>query len=113
LTLRIDVHLFVHNESTDRVNQALEQLLTQGDAMSAALDKITAEVTETKGIIQSAVTLIEGLAQQIRDLKDDPAALDALTIGVSGTRFWRLSLDTDSKALADAVAANAPTTPTP
>ena len=101
MTLRIDVHLFVHNESTDRVNQALEQLLTQGDAMSAALDKITAEVTETKGIIQSAVALIEGLAQQIRDMKDDPAALDALAD----------SLDTDSKALADAVAANA--TPEP
>ena len=103
MTLRIDVHLFVHNEPTDRVNQALEQLLTQGDAMSAALDKITAEVTETKGIIQSAVALIEGLAQQIRDMKDDPAALDALAD----------SLDTDSKALADAVAANSPAPPTP
>ena len=101
MTLRIDVHLFVHNAPTDRVNQALEQLLTQGDAMSAALDKITAEVTETKGIIQSAVALIEGLAQQIRDLKDDPAALDALAD----------SLDTDSKALADAVAANSPAEP--
>ena len=103
MTVRIDVHLFVHNDADERATQKLDQLLAQGDAMSAALDKITAEVTETKGIIQSAVTLIEGLAQQIRDLKDDPAALDALAD----------SLDTDSKALADAVAANSPAPPTP
>lgn len=69
--------------------------------MSTALTKITNEVTETKGIIQSAVTLIEGLAGQIRDLKDDPAALDALAD----------SLDSDSSALAAAVAANTPAAP--
>ncbi len=100
MILKIEVvNLHVHLELSDRAMQKLDTLLAQGVTMSAALDKITAEVTETKGIIQSAVTLINGLAGQIRDLKDDPAALDALAD----------SLDSDSKALADAVAANSPT----
>ncbi len=98
--LRIEVvNLHVHLELSQRATETLDAILAQGVSMSAALDKITAEVTETKGIIQSAVTLINGLAGQIRDLKDDPAALDALAD----------SLDSDSKALADAVAANSQT----
>ncbi len=103
MTLRIDVHLFVHQESSESATQKLDTLIAQGEIMSAALTKITNEVSETKGIIQSAVTLINGLAGQIRDLKDDPAALDALAD----------SLDADSSALAAAVAANTPAEPAP
>lgn len=46
--------------------------------MSAALDRLEAEVSETKTAIDSAVTLIRGLSQQIRDLKEDPVALENL-----------------------------------
>lgn len=66
--------------------------------MSAQLDKLTTEVAETKTVAASAVTLIEGLAQQIRDLKDDPIALEALAA----------ELDSTTNALAAAVAANTP-----
>ena len=66
--------------------------------MSAQLDKLTTEVSETKTVVASAVTLIEGLAQQIRDLKDDPVALEALAT----------ELDATTNALAAAVAANTP-----
>lgn len=71
--------------------------------MSAQLDTLTNEVAETKTVVQSAVTLIEGLAQQIRDLKDDPAALEALAA----------ELDSTTNALAAAVTANTPAEPPP
>lgn len=70
--------------------------------MSAELERLTTEVTEIGAVVDSAVTLINGLAQQIRDLATDPAALNALAD----------ELDTKANALAAAVAANTPT-PTP
>lgn len=101
MTLRIDVHLYVHQESSDRAIQKLDTLIAQGVSMSEALNKLTTEVTETKEVMASAVTLITGLADQIRELKDDPAALEGLAT----------SLDDGSKALAAAVAANTPAAP--
>ena len=66
--------------------------------MSEQLDRLTTEVAENSDVIGSAVTLLGNLSQQIRDLKDDPAALDALAD----------DLDAQSNALAAAVAANTP-----
>ena len=71
----------------------------KGAEMSASLDNLTNEVAETKGAIESAIVLINGLAQEVRDLKNAPnvdAAIDALSAELDGT----------SKALAAAVAAN-------
>jgi uncharacterized protein YoxC len=78
------------------LDDKLDLILSKGDAMTAALDKLTQEVEETKTAVDSAITLIGGLAQQIRDLKDDPAKLEALAN----------ELDAKQKAIADAVAAN-------
>lgn len=81
---------------------SLEALVrTEFRTMSAALDRLTREVSETKEVAASAVAMIEGLAQQIRDLKDDPAALEALAN----------ELDASQAALAAAVAANTPSEP--
>jgi len=49
-------------------------------------------------VAQSAITLINGLAAQIANLKDDPAALQALAD----------SLGASSTALAAAITANTP-----
>jgi hypothetical protein len=68
------------------------------EAMSAAMDRLTREVTETRELGASAVAMIEGLAEQIRDLKDDPAALEALAD----------ELDATQTALAAAISANTP-----
>lgn len=46
--------------------------------MTAALDRLTAEVAESRTATESAIALIAGLSDQIRELKDDPAALEAL-----------------------------------
>ncbi len=102
MNLRIEVvNLHVHLELSQSATEKLDQILAQGVAMSAALDKITSEVADTKSVIASAVTLINGLAQQIRDLSTDPVALNALAD----------DLDASSKSLADAVAANTPAAP--
>lgn len=69
--------------------------------MSVALDRLTAEVAETKTIAASAVALIRGLAQQIRDNATDPAALNALAD----------ELDATQADLGAAVAENTPADP--
>jgi TolA-binding protein len=74
----------------------------QFSAMSAEFDHLKAEVAESTGVAQSLRTLVTGLAQQIRDLKDDPAALEALAN----------ELDADQK-LSEAVMANPSGGPAP
>lgn len=69
-------------------------------SMSAQLDRLATEVSENTTVVNSAITLINGLAQQIRDNATDPAALTALAD----------QLDAQSNALSEAVAANTPAT---
>lgn len=69
--------------------------------MSAALSALTTEVAETKTVMQSAVTLINGLSAKITELKDDPVAIAALAA----------ELDTTSNDLAAAISANTPAEP--
>lgn len=64
--------------------------------MSAALDRITEEVEQTKTAVDSVLQLVSGMAEQIRELKDDPAALEALAN----------ELDAKQQEIADAVSAN-------
>lgn len=61
-----------------RVSSVLSTVVTMEDFMSAELDHLKLEVAESRTVIDGAVTLITGLAEQIRDLKDDPVALEAL-----------------------------------
>lgn len=80
----------------------LRPILMELTKMSAALDKLTTEVAETKTVAQSAVTLIRGLAQQIRDAVDDPAKLEALAN----------ELDAAQNELSTAISENTPAEPT-
>lgn len=66
--------------------------------MSKELDDLKAAVTAEDTVIDSAITLLQGLATQIASLKTDPAALQALSDEVKAK----------SQALADAVTANTP-----
>jgi hypothetical protein len=68
---------------------------------SPELDALTAEVERTDTVIDSAITLITGLAQALKDAGTDPTALAALTA----------SLEARASALADAVVANTPDAP--
>ena len=60
------------------------------------LDDLQAAVAASDKVIQSAVTLINGLAQQIKDAGTDPAALAAVVADIEANK----------DALAAAVAAN-------
>ena len=101
---RLDVYLHSAQESEVLkelrfVRSSLQTLATQGAMMAGELARLSTEVSEIGTVVDSAVSLINGLAQQIRDLATDPAALNALAD----------SLDTKAGELAAAVVANTPT----
>lgn len=67
-------------------------------------DILVEEVTELTGVVESAIRLIDGLAAQIEDCKDDPEQIAAIVA----------NLQTQRDALAAAVAANTePVVPDP
>jgi hypothetical protein len=80
---------------------ALQSLLQKVSQMSAQMDALTAEVAATKGVIESAVTVIRGIAARIEAAGTDPAALAALTA----------DLHASESSLADAVASDAQPVP--
>lgn len=69
--------------------------------MSAQLDTLTAQVTANNSAIDSAITLINGLAQQLIDAGTDPVKLQALSD----------SLVAEDTKLAQAIVANTPQVP--
>lgn len=71
--------------------------------MSAELDQLTVDVQKTTTVEDSAITLLQGLSAQIAALKNDPAALTALST----------QLNAKAADLAAAVAANTPAAETP
>lgn len=73
-------------------------LIGKVNKMSASLDRITREVSESRQATESVLTLVSGLSDQIRDLKDDPAALEQLAD----------DLDAQQGEIASAVTANTP-----
>ncbi len=85
-------------QKVDRLLAGMGQLLLWRAEMTPELARLKDEVAETKQITASAVTLLVGLSSQIRDLKDDPAALAALAD----------DLDASNAELAAAIAANTP-----
>jgi hypothetical protein len=104
LNFRLDVYLHQSGESEildnlRRIRRDLDILIKQGDDMAGELERLSTEVTEIGTVVDSAIGLINGLAQQIRDLATDPAALNALAD----------SLDSKANELAAAVVANTPT----
>lgn len=69
----------------------------------SALDDLTAQVAANKTVINSALVLINGIADRITAAGVDPAKLAALTA----------DLKSEDDALASAVTANAPPVPAP
>lgn len=94
---------FFNGQQLSRMEQRLtilmRTIIEELKMAQADIDKLKAKVTANTNVTQSAVALINGLAQQIRDASDDPAELQALAD----------SLERDSAALGAAVSANTPT----
>lgn len=85
----------------DTILRRVGEILLTGDTMSIELDNLEKQVRQNSDLETSAVTLIQGLADQIKAARDDPAKLDALTT----------ELKTKADALAAAITANTPATP--
>lgn len=64
--------------------------------MNQEMENMAAEVAETKTVVASAIKLIDGISQQIKDAAGDKVKLKELTD----------SLDADNKLLAEKVAEN-------
>lgn len=82
--------------------QAAIKLLAKEERMAQAdIDALKAAVERNTSVTDSAVVLIQGLAQQIKDAADDPAQLQALAA----------QIDKEAGELAAAVTAGTPATP--
>jgi hypothetical protein len=111
--MRIDIHHYIHHAEEEsrlaRIEALLTTLITQGDSqmatMQEAMAALTAEVTRNTSVDQSAVVLLNGLADQIAELlaAQDVAGLEALVA----------TLRADTDGLAAAVTANTPVVPPP
>lgn len=73
-------------------------VLAMEERIMKELDDLTTEVEETNTVIDSAITLIKGLSQLIKDAGTDPVKLKQLTD----------QLDAKNKALAQTVVENTP-----
>jgi hypothetical protein len=76
-------------------------ILNRLETIMSILDDLTAQVAANRTISQSALTLINGIADRITAAGADPKALSDLTA----------SLKSDDDALAAAITANTPATP--
>lgn len=101
----MNIHIFHHFVDEEKLHHLMKKVLDISidnkqklNQMGQELDNLTTEVSETRGVLQSAKVLIEGFAQALKDAiaKNDPAALTALAN----------DLDTNTNDLAAAIAAN-------
>lgn len=107
--------VFITPDELTRIDERLASLdlqvatLRQGLIMAnAALAALQQQVTETNGVIASAVTLISGLSAQLALVQ---AELSAVGVTSAALDSLKESLDSSEQALAAAVAANAPADP--
>lgn len=85
----------------DAILDYLREIKKKEITMSKELDALEVAVTENTALDTSIIALVEGLAAQIEEMKDDPAKMEALAA----------SLREKSAALAAAIQANTPPTP--
>ena len=93
--------LDMFNDRLASIEAKLDSITRRAKAMSLVLDNLKAQVARNTSLEQSAIALIQGLAQQIRDAAGDPAALAELAT----------NLETSATSLSDAIVANTPAAP--
>lgn len=105
---RIEAMLVAIQHRLDRVvledrkqDAMLATLITQGEIMSQQMDSLAAQVEQTLTVEQSAIVLIQGIAEQLADAAGDKQRSLELAA----------KLKTSADALAAAVTANTPASP--
>ncbi len=114
MSIRVDVYHHIDRSLTDehykQISHELHLILEEIANMSAELDRLTAAVNENTTVDESIITLVAGLAQQLRDLAAGATELADLKAGVTA---MAADLEAANQKVADAVSANTPTPPTP
>ena len=82
-------------------NQLLNHLTSNQETIMADLSELQQEVEQLTDVVQSAVTLINGLSDEIKNLEPNQEAIDALASAI----------DAAAQNLANAVASNTPADP--
>lgn len=90
------IHIHHYHHYDDGIIERLEKIM-------AAIDDLQAAVAQEDTVIDSAITLIQGIPALIAAAGTDPAKLQALQADITAK----------STALAAAVAANTPAAPAP
>ena len=85
-------------EKLDAIDRLLNEINTKEDTIMGAMEDLDREVTENNDAIQSAITLIKGIAQMLKDAGTNPQKLAELAS----------KLNAQSEALAQAVLENTP-----
>jgi len=101
-----EIHLRPDPEVLRRLTEIenkVDLMLDRQETIMSALDDLQAAVAAEDTVIDSAITLINGIPALIAAAGTDPAKLAALQTDIT----------TKSKALADAVAANTPAAAAP
>lgn len=85
-----DIHVHVHIDSATEIKARLDHMAAslsglhqRMDTLMATLADVQTAVTNEDTVIDSAITLLNGLAQQIKDLTPNQAAIDALAADVT------------------------------
>jgi len=108
----LEIHVHVHGweAALRRIERKLDLVLAaQGVELSRQeellmdLNALASEVEQNGAAVDSAVALLSGLSQMLRDQAGDPAAVQALAD----------QIDANTQRLAAAVTANTPAAPAP
>lgn len=83
-----EIHIHIHEadrcSETGEVLRLLRLIVEKEERIMATLAELQAAVAAEDTVIDSAVALINGLADQIAALQPDQAAIDALAVEVRG-----------------------------
>jgi len=110
-----DLHIHVHIDGDSRIEEVLTELKSQSKNLEAFFNHLTKQekllmtdltaltdaVTQDTDVVNSAITLITGLAAEIQAAGTDPVALQSIVD----------QLNTNNTQLAAAVTANTPAAP--
>ena len=102
MSLIVNNNYYFHSKYEGEILKQLSLILKNQKSMTTDLTSLTAAVEKNGSVIESAVTLLNGLKAQLDAAGTDPVALKALSD----------QLGTETDSLASAVAANTPAAPT-
>lgn len=114
------LHLHVTHQLSPALHQQLAALVSALDGQGAIMGKLDelrqaisdleADVSAQTTVVQSAVTLLDGLSAQLRDVIGEATTIDDMRQRLQNLNA---SLDTERDKLAASVAANTPAEPQP